>query len=377
MESLRSLKKVQSVEKKLSFSKFIIVGHDIFAVKAFFKLNQKYPGQVKIVSEKEITLDSLKNYGPTLIRGESSQAWLETNYPHLLGPEQYGESQFFKDQKFHRFSGRSKSEALLFNEEFFKEKRIPFKENEFLKNDLPENAFEVLKLNQLTSPLLHFIHDVPDHLINQSNYELYFASGDWWQCEKLVWALSPSEFPRLCQDKEKLANEFLEFCESTHTPLSLQVSFLFEQAIQEQQETIFIPLSHTHDWGHFIGEFDLLDDGSQLARFFTNIDPEQSTEEEVSKAIRLLKRSLEKIFEKFSTASFKEYIVLSEKSPCLNIDDNKFKFLCEHNPHLIFIGQNAPFETISGDEDSFEYSSFGVHGYWRGLLSLEKNLNNA
>ena len=86
---------------------------------------------------------------------------------------------------------------------------------------------------------------------------------------------------------------------------------------------MFIPLSYTHEHGHYVGEFKT-QNGHQVADFLHYIDENHASEEDISRIIRGLKKGFEKIFENFSKINFREYIALEDEIACLKIDDNSY-----------------------------------------------------
>jgi hypothetical protein len=179
----------------------------------------------------------------------------------------------------------------------------------------------------------------------------------------------------LYSQKSELSDLFIEFCESTKTSSALFVKFVFEKPISDMQETLFIPLSYTHEWGHFVGEFNKLQgdaNGEQEIEFIHFLDEDQASEEDISRYIRLLKKNMEKIFEKFSKIKAREYIVLEQEIGCLKIDDDLFGRSVNEGKkeglNLFLLGINAPLIDTNYGEASFEYSKNEIGGLSRALL---------
>ena len=91
-------------------------------------------------------------------------------------------------------------------------------------------------------------------------------------------------------------------------------------------------------------------------------DPEELSEEEVSRRIKILKRNLEKVFPNFSKTLENEYI---------SIDENATQFI--ESPLLkessriegvVFVGENAPLSTLDKSEKTQKISHFV-----RGMIS--------
>jgi hypothetical protein len=147
------------------------------------------------------------------------------------------------------------------------------------------------------------------------------------------------------------------------------------------KETLFIPLSYTHEWGHFVGEFK--NKGFQEIEFMHFVDEDQSSEEDISRTIRLLKKNMEKIFDQFTKNEHREFISLEQEIGCLKIDDNLFRTsldsLKEILKNFTFIGINAPIANEHRVQSIFEYSTEELSGITRGLVVhqlCEKKLNS-
>ena len=112
--------------------------------------------------------------------------------------------------------------------------------------------------------------------------------------------------------------------------------------------------------GHFLGNFYELKNEFflELDHYF---DPEELSEEEISKRIKILKRSLEKIFPSFSKSLDNEFLSINE-----NVTQVMKSFLLKDDSlikGLTFVGENAPVSKID-NFDSEEISHFV-----RGIIS--------
>jgi hypothetical protein len=121
-----------------------------------------------------------------------------------------------------------------------------------------------------------------------------------------------------------------------------------------------------------VGEFGETE-GKQSIEFIHFVDEDHTSEEDLSRVIRLLKKGMEKIFEKFSKINSREYIVLEQEIGCLKIDDQLFvKALSEEKnnwDNLFFLGINAPIENTQCETSHFEYSRESVSVLSRALLA--------
>ena len=375
IRALQALKKEQKSEVQTTFIKNLVIGEDLFAMDLTLSLREKYGKEnVSLLSLKPLTENDLHLMGPSLLRGEENIKQFEKLCPDVQINKVDAKTSFYKEGSFRDFGGRSKSEKLLWGEEDFVDNRVDLDEQELFPFLKQENVFEKIKESSIDYIPLKIKKVEPADLIEPDYFHITCSNGTRLNVENLYWCYSPQHFLNLYENKNELTDEFMEFCEETKAPSTLYIEFEFESAIAENNETVFLPLSYTHEWGHFIGEFapTKSDGGKQRAKFMTFIDTDSTNEEEISKKIRLLKRQLEKIYEKFKTISYTEFITLTDKSVCLNFDDSITNNIKEELPHLSFAGLCAPIEHFEKDESNFEYSSSDLKFLARGVTSLSQ-----
>ena len=326
----------------------------MFAIAIYRDLVTKYGAEnVRLLSEDPILASDSMIKGPGTIRGEENKKVIHDLFPDLVVTKIEKPSIFYKDMTWKAFGGRSKPEALKFDEEFFTHTRYEI--------PLPE------------IPNIEDSYQVKIKSINKKNdrFLIECINGTEFSCEKLYFGKSPYHYMHLFSDKSALSDLFIQFCESTQTSSALVVKFVFEKPLSDIEETMFIPLSYTHEWGHFVGEFKTI--GAQQAIEFVHfIDEDQTSEEDISRTIRQLKKSLEKIFEKFSSLKMEEYIAIEHEIGCLKIDDQAFNRCLESDKNstsnLFFIGINAPIIKAHCAEAMCEYSEKDISFLARGLL---------
>ena len=369
-KDLHKLKKVVVVEKEFIKVPHLVVGKDIFALSIYKSLQEKYgKEQVRLLSEDPILKSDLLPKGPSTVRGESNQKVIREYYPEAIGEIGSNQALFYKDMVWKSFGGRSKPEALKFNEEFFTTTRF---------NINAETIFPELKNAEVFLASLNAeAYQVRLKSIKRSGegFKVECLNGTEFECEKLYFGQSPYQYLEFYFNKNELSDLFIEFCESTKTPSAICVKFIFEKPITDIKETLFIPLSYTHEWGHFVGEFNVSgfdNNGEQEIEFIHFLDEDQASEEDISRYIRLLKKNMEKIFENFSKIKVREYIVLEQEIGCLEIDNDLFiRSMAEQgleSKNLFLLGINAPVVDTRCEVTSFEYSKDKVDAIARALL---------
>jgi hypothetical protein len=353
-KDIHKLKKIVEIQKEFIAVPHLVVGKDMFAVTLYRELVTKYGTEnVRLLSEDQILLSDSMIKGPGTIRGEENKKVIHDLFPESIVKKINKPSIFYKDMTWKAFGGRSKPEALKFDEEFFTSMRyeIPLQETENIEDSY------LVKIKSITRKDDRFLVEC--------------INGTEFSTEKLYFGKSPYHYMHLFQDKSSLSDRFIQFCESTQTSSALFVKFVFSKPISDIEETMFIPLSYTHEWGHFVGEFKTAND-KQSIEFLHFIDEDHTSEEDISRTIRQLKKSLEKIFENFLSSKIEEYIAIEHEIGCLKVDDKAYnECLVNDTPNtnnLFFIGISAPISTADCMDKLCEYSASDISFLARALL---------
>ena len=364
---IRALKKEESTETTMKFIRHLVVGEDVHSVALYKTLKEKFgESEVQLLCKKELSPLEILPKGPSSLRGEANIEAFKKLYPEVEIKEVEGEAEYFKEQEFRKFSGRGKPEKLLWGEEFFKGKRAeldlsqvyPFlNDTEFFTN-INEKKWDntLVSVNQVG----------PTELLENACWSVSTTNGEEIKAEHLYWGLGPQSFLKSYENKNNLSDEFMEFCESTGAPASLFIKYVFDEPITDKTETMFVPLSYTHEWGHFIGEFGE-ENGKQTIEFILYVDINQHNEEDISRKIRLLKRHIEKIFKKAKKISCTEFIVLEKHTSCPNIDDDLYQKGRGSVKNLSMVSVNGPFEENAPTLGMFEDSVLGPSHLMRAL----------
>jgi hypothetical protein len=371
-KQIDSLRKVDSSEVKRTYKDHVVYGNDIFALEAYRLLTEKYGSDnVLFLSSQDLTLEDLKTIGPSLLRGDNNIKIFKEFFPEIELEEMVGSPSFFKDGKFCRFGGRSKSEKLLEGEDFYTQR--PYKlENEKVFSELFKNDLAQTLLTHSKKVMLKSIQKVSsEDLIERANFELNLANGEVIATENLTFCESPYYFYELFTDKKIFDEASLKFVDSTNSKAALYIRLTYPKPLTDKTSTRFIPQSYTHDWGHFIGEFKKVNNSeAQIAEFFTFVVREETSEEDISKKIRLLKKGIEKIYPESEKMKPLEFIKLSEKSWSHKIDDKGFEGFTNKLSNIKFVGENAGLAVNTHGVLNFEDSSIVISPLIRGLTSL-------
>lgn len=366
-KDLHKLKKIAVVEKESITAPYLVVGKDNFALSLYADLKKKHGAErVRLLSEDAVLKSDLLPKGPSSVRGETNQKVFNHLFAGAIKLKCEDNALFYKDMTWKSFGGRSKSEALKYDEDFFTGPRIDPDFDEVFKNVEHSDEFlESINKEAYQVKIKNIRREGEGFIVECIN-------GTEFHTEHLYFGLSPYHYLQFYSEKNQLSDSFIEFCESTKTSSALFVKFVFEdKPLSDLKETLFIPLSYTHEWGHFVGEFKEIN-GVQEIEFMHFMEDHLMSEEDVSRVIRLLKRSMEKIFDNFLKITVREYISLEQEIGCLKIDDELFLKSLEaakgDSKNLTFIGINAPIVDEQCIKGSFEYSKREVNGITRGLL---------
>jgi len=365
---LKKLRKKENIETTKESVKCLIVGGDIFALSILdFLLKSEDSENVRILTKELLTKDSVEFAGPGILRGQENITYMKEAFDYADIEELETVSSFYKDLKFKPFGGRSKSEKLLPGEDFFITPKAKFKS---------ESIFPLIKDEEFLAKANSLKFDfIPSKVFKEGDsWVVECTNGTQIFCEKIFWAESPWKFYEDFTKKEALSNEFIEFVETTKAPCALHIKLIFDKHVTDKEETLFVPLSYTHEWGHFICEFDKNsdEDHSQIGRFLTFIDVNETNEEDISKKIRLLKRNLEKIFPHIKGKKSKEFIVLTDNTHSLKFDDSFSMEKDELLKGIHFVNSNAPFHYKEAEEDRDGDSFVGLTHVARGLKVLSQ-----
>lgn len=375
--NLLSLKKEVTEEFKTLYRRHVVVGEDLFTVALLLELVEKFgKDNVLWICPREIQMYDLLPLGPTLLRGKANIEKFQALFPDVPVKVQPKSAEFFKELKWRKFGGRAKSEKLLWNEKFFTQERADFDIKDlypFLKDENLLTRLEELRYNVDVKDVER---TAPSDLAEPNHFELILSDNDHVRCENLYWGGGAEKLLSKYEKKAQLTDDFITFCESTHSPSALYLRLVFEKPITEKVATLFIPLSYTHEWGHFVGEFKTLEGGHQLGNFVTFMDIEATNEDEISKKIRLLKKNLEKIFGDSVNEIKEEYIKLTSSSPCLKIDDSLYKTVEKDWSNLKMVSINAPLDSLAHGDASCEDSSFFISTIVRGALRNQEILRS-
>lgn len=350
----KEIKETRQNEKK----KVVIYGQDWSSLEIYSLMVEKFGNdEVLLVDENDFHSDYRFFPGPSLNRGAGNEAVLK-HFVKDLQVKPIADPVFYKDQKFRSFKGKARPLKIFEDESYFQTNGFSI-ENSIQVKEIENLNFKKLNLSKI-------------ELINDENYKfkLSFDEGIDIESEYLFFGYSLNQFIKLSDKKAPEINSLLKSSENIYDRPCLVVEFSHPLGAMSDG-TYFIPQNQTIERGHFVVEA-LSNDEAQTIKCFCGVDREEFNEEELSRKIKLLKRSLERVFEDFHSMKSSEKIWCFSSSPVLNIE-NEIQSLPEN---LFFFGRTALVNFNEDELSDLEVSISDIHSDARSFLALsciEKN----
>ncbi len=337
-------------------TKHVIVGHDLGAVLKLVELRKQFPDEaVKIVTDRPLNRQILiesNQYGVSTLR--SSEA-VEGIYRKHFGARILPEAKdpvFYKDGKFHEFGSRAKPMNLLSGEEFFSNKGYRTEVASYFDEASWENLDAIIN-EALDMRIFDSIEKTtPSDLVEKQEWTLTFKDFTKITCENLYVSLSPKKFLNYLIGKEALTAELIDVCSAATTRGAISVTWVMNKEFSHTDQTLFIPQSMTHEWGHFIVEFESFNHKTNegLCHVLFLIHEEDPQTEDLASKIRLMKRVLDRVFPDLEKHIKKEFIRFDEEMFVADIKDQTAEQLSFDYPTLKFLGQSSPMTSSYAQE---------------------------
>lgn len=362
---LRAFKKVSDDEKRkesFKYYKHIVYGENTFGVLTFIRLNQKYPGQVKYITNNPFFKEELLNeWNCTLnsIRSAEVADALTSMNPRFEILKSGEDVLFYKDTKLHKFGGRAKSHDLKEEETFFTEPAYQFKPQAMFDFESFDKLDETLKEHQLHKIIAEIELTDPSDLADPCYYKLHTGEFESYGCENLYFCESPKKFLSLVSNKEKLDDALYAFSAGISSDQAIAVHIKCDREVMKETGTVILPQSMTHDWGSFVLDIEAYDPETNTQEFkaLTFIGENDIQEEDLAKKIKLMKRVIERVFPELQKANTEQSIKFNEEYRITGTNDGQYDEL--QNKTVKFLGQGAPLNHAASS--SFQYMSRGIY----------------
>jgi hypothetical protein len=356
LKHFKDRKKGQETQNQISFVKHLIIGQDLGSVLKLVELVKKYPAEsIKLLTNRPINKQNLiENYQLGVSKLRSEKAVTEIYRKHfnaklfpLVKP-----TLFYKDGKFHEFGGRAKSMELQRGEDFFIQKGYRLELASFFEENDWNQLDEIIN-KHIDIRILEGIEKTsPQDLVEKTEWSISFKDYHIMNCENLYVSLSPKKVLNLLKNKEKFSADIIDLGSSVQSQAAISVTWILNKEIYPEERTLFIPQSMTHEWGHFIFEFEVYDHQSktQVCHGLFLINEEEPQSEDLAAKIKLMKRVFDRVFSDFEKHIQEEFIRFDEEMFISGIKDKSMEQISFDYPTLQFLGQSAPMNSEFSDE---------------------------
>ena len=353
LKHFKEKKKTFHTAGETTFVAHVVLGSDLGAILELIELRKNYPAEsIKLITprliNKRLLIENYQ-YGVSQLRSQDALSEIYRSrfdakaFPQKLQP------QFYKDGKFHDFSGRAKSMDLLQGEQFFLSKGYRLDISSLFTSEDWENLDNIIS-QFIDIRIVEGIEKTESQdLVERGEWLLSFKDYKKITCEHLYSSISPKRFLGFLKNKEKLSADVIDFCSSASIQGALSITWLMRKEYSSEERTLFIPQSMTHEWGHFIVEFENSSEGQLCHGLFLIHEEEPQTEDLASK-IKLMKRVLERVFPDFEKNIYKEYIRFDEEMFVSDVKDSLVEQINFDYPTLKFLGQSSPMKPDFANE---------------------------
>ncbi len=362
---IRALKKVQEEDQKQeqkNYVKYIVVGESSYGLMTFYKLNKKYPGQVKFISKNPFLKEDLEaewKCSLNSIRSEDVANSITGLNPRFEVFKTAENVHFYKDSKFHVFGGRAKPHEVKENEVFFTEPAYNANLMAFFDSGDVENLDSEIEKHQLNKIIASIELTQTTDLADQENFRIETGEFESYVCEKLFWCESPKKFLALIKDKSTLPDNVYSYCAGIHMDQGISVYFECDRKIYDDAGTLVLPQSMTHEWGSFILDVEAYnpDTNTQNFKALTFVGEDDLQEEDLAKKIKLMKRVIERVLPELSKARIEQTIKFSDEYYIYGMNDGLSTELKSEN--VQFLGHGAPINVENPEK--YQYLARGIY----------------
>ncbi len=332
LKKLKDLKKIVEHKQVIIDCDYLVVGDDLFSLLTVLGLKKKFPDQnILWIGDSFLespTITSLLNEikYPSLLREESEIEKIKELF--LLETVEKNSSLFFKDLKWRSFDGRAKPEEILKGEDFFIWPSCDIDIAELILKMFGDSIACDILYNQKVIQKIERSENGPKVLC---------FDGDCINCKKIYFTKRPDKLLTIMRDQ--LNSKEIEFCEAFAAGMMFRAMWNVAYDADILKETIFLPLSYTHSWGHFIGECRKNIEGNYSLGFVHFINEEDVSESDVLKRLKLLKSALEKVFPNILKNVSSEFITLKDSPVILYDKESKANLEQLEIADVVFIGQ--------------------------------------
>ena len=323
----------------------VILGQDIAAVLKLVQLKAEHgPENLRLITPRFLTREVLADQyrcSPSTLRSNPHTLQVLEKFPHARSLRFESESLFYKDGSWHKFNSRAKPMELKSFEESFQPPRQEISLESLFSPEDWDQLDETLKAYQSVRVLEKLEKQVPTDLANVDEWWMLFHDLGEVTATHLYTSLSARELLKRSGQGQTLPTEMSAWLSSVEKKAAIAIRFECNKQLHEETQTLFVPQSMTHEWGHFIVDvhpFDAQTKSHPLTALILLHD-EEPTSEIMADKIKLLKRVFERVFPRFQESILSEYIFVTEDFFEVLSDAKLAEELTVAVPRLTVLGQ--------------------------------------
>ena len=296
----------------------VILGQDIAAVLQLVALKTQHaPENLRLITPRFLTREVLIDQyrcAPSTLRSNAHTLQVLEKFPFAKSLRFETESLFYKDGSWHKFNSRAKPMDLKsFEDTFLPARQEITLESLFSPEDWAQ-LDDTLKAYQSVRVLEKLEKQKPTDLANVDEWWMLFHDLGEVTATHLYTSLPARELLKRSGQGQTLPTEMSAWLSSVEKKAAIAIHFECNKQLHEETQTLFIPQSMTHEWGHFIVDvhpYDAQTKSHPLSALILLHD-EEPTSEIMADKIKLLKRVFERVFPRFQESVLSEYIFVSE-----------------------------------------------------------------
>ncbi len=317
IKSFKKNKQDLAAAQRLHIS-HVVLGQDITAVLKLVSLKTQFgPENLRLITPRfltrEVLIDQYRSTPSTFRSNEHTLKVLE-KFPHAKSFRFDIESLFYKDGSWHKFNSRAKPmELSSFEDTFLPSRQEITLESLFSPEDW-QQLDEILKTYQSVRILEKLEKQTTTDLAHQDEWWMLFHDLGEVTATHLYTSLSARELLKRSGHGQTLPTEMSAWLSSVEKKAAISIRFECSKQLHNEAQTLFIPQSMTHEWGHFIVDVQPYDEVTKSYPLSALIllHEEEPTSEIMADKIKLLKRVFERVFPGFQQSIQSEYIFVSE-----------------------------------------------------------------
>jgi hypothetical protein len=316
---IKSLKSHQHSNEQISkkYFKTLLIGDDLAMILALMKLkHESLEGELKLITTRLITKkDLIDRYqsSVSLLRSVEDLKKILEFYPNFKTFTINQPTQFYKDGKWHEFSGRAKPVDLKEYEQLFLNHSLSIELEGLFSSEDWINFDQILEKYCEVRVIESCEKINATDLAEPQEWRVVFKDFSQIECQTLMTSVHPQKLLKISKQGQSLPDSITKFLSSLDSKVTISINWKLKSHVMSEG-TYLIPQSMTHDWGHFIFEQKHFNSHENLweASLLIIWQEEEFSAEDVAQKIKLSKRVLDRVFHDFEKNIHTEQISVIE-----------------------------------------------------------------